>query len=86
MSASAHAGDHYYIPHGTRWPIMGSIGLFLCLAGAAAMLNGSSAGGKFMVVGILVVILMMFLWFGEVIRETSAPHSGQTVALRFERS
>ena len=46
MTAATHAHDHYYIPHGTRWPILGSIGMFTMLAGAAAMLNGSSLGGN----------------------------------------
>jgi cytochrome c oxidase subunit 3 len=67
---AAHADDHYYVPHGTRWPIIGSIGMFICLGGAASMLNGSALGGKLMVLGLLIIIFMMFAWFGEVIRES----------------
>ncbi len=83
MTAATHAHDHYYIPHGTRWPIMGSIGLFTCLAGFAAMLNGSALGGKFMVVGALIIICMMFLWFGEVIRESQAGIYNDQVDISF---
>ena len=32
-----HASQRYYIPHGTNWPIVGSIGLVLMLGGAAIM-------------------------------------------------
>jgi cytochrome c oxidase subunit 3 len=62
--------DAYYVPHGTKWPIIGSIGLTLLLVGFAAMLNGSESGGTTMILGVLVVIGMMVLWFGQVIRES----------------
>jgi cytochrome c oxidase subunit 3 len=30
-----HAPGHYYVPHGTRWPILGSVGLFTMMLGTA---------------------------------------------------
>ena len=61
----------YYIPHGSRWPIIGSIGLFLFMAGAANWLNGyESLGHISIVLGALVIIGMMIGWFGTVIRES----------------
>ncbi len=60
----------YYVPHGTRWPIMGSIGLFLLLAGFSSHLLGGAAGSVFMVLGALVLVVMMFGWFGAVIHES----------------
>ena len=71
--------DAYYIPHGTKWPIMGSIGLTLLLGGFAAKLNGSGVGGMVMILGVLIVIAMMFLWFGQVIRESEAGTYNQQV-------
>ncbi|ORU89444.1 MAG: MFS transporter [Cycloclasticus sp. symbiont of Poecilosclerida sp. M] len=62
----------YYIPHDAKWPIVGSIGLTLLLGGFAAQLNGSSAAGMAMLVGFLVLVYMMFGWFGEVIDESEA--------------
>ena len=29
----------YYVPHGTRWPILGSFGLFFTVGGAGLWLN-----------------------------------------------
>ena len=52
--ADAHSGG-YYVPHGTKWPIMGSIGLTALVGGFASMLNGSESGTTFMVIGVLVV-------------------------------
>ena len=71
--------DAYYIPHGTKWPIMGSIGLTLLLGGFAAKLNGSGVGGTVMILGVLIVIAMMFLWFGQVIAESEAGTYNQQV-------
>jgi cytochrome c oxidase subunit 3 len=68
MSEAAHGG--YYLPHGTRWPITGSIGLTCLLGGFASYLNGSGIGPMLMVVGLAVIIYMVFGWFGEVVRES----------------
>ncbi|CAL1239459.1 cytochrome c oxidase subunit 3 [Candidatus Methylocalor cossyra] len=64
--------DSYYLPHHAYWPIMGSIGLTTLLAGFATLVNGSSVGSTLMVLGALVLVSMMFFWFGEVIRESMA--------------
>ena len=78
--------DAYYIPHGTKWPIMGSIGLTLLLGGFAAKLNGSGVGGTVMILGVLIVIAMMFLWFGQVIAESEAGTYNQQVDHSFRWS
>ncbi|MCG6865883.1 MAG: cytochrome c oxidase subunit 3 [Thiogranum sp.] len=68
--SEAHGG--YYVPHGTHWPIVGSIGLTTLLVGLANFLNGSSVGTTMMVVGLGIVFFMMFGWFGQVIRESES--------------
>ncbi|MGK0169056.1 MAG: cytochrome c oxidase subunit 3 [Gammaproteobacteria bacterium] len=71
----------YYIPHGTKWPILGSIGLTSLVAGFAAYLNGSSSGTTFMVIGAAIVIFMMFGWFGTVVGESQrGMYNGQVDA------
>ena len=67
-----HADDHYYVPHGTRWPIIGSLGMIIMLASAAYWVNGSDTAPWTFLTGLLVLIYMMFGWFGEVIRESEA--------------
>jgi cytochrome c oxidase subunit 3 len=66
------ATGHYYVPHGTRWPIVGSIGLFTLLAGAALWLNQVEIGPWLVTLGFATVIAMMFGWFGTVIRESES--------------
>ena len=60
----------YYLPHHAYWPIMGSIGLFTLLMGFSNLVNGYSSGSTFMIIGGLILVAMLFLWFGEVIRES----------------
>ncbi|ORU91179.1 MAG: MFS transporter [Cycloclasticus sp. symbiont of Poecilosclerida sp. N] len=60
----------YYIPHDAKWPIVGSVGLTLLLGGFANELNGSTSASSVMAVGFLVLVYMMFGWFGEVIAES----------------
>ena len=67
-----HADDHYYVPHATRWPIIGSVGMILMMASAAYWVNGSTTAPWIFLAGVLVLIFMMFGWFGEVIRESEA--------------
>jgi cytochrome c oxidase subunit 3 len=60
----------YYVPHGSKWPAVGSIGLFLLMAGVATALNGSGLGSIVAWTGVAVLIVMMFGWFGVVIGES----------------
>jgi cytochrome c oxidase subunit 3 len=61
---------HYYVPHGTRWPIFGSIGLFTLMLGAALWLNEVSLGPWIALLGFLFVVFMLVGWFGTVIGES----------------
>ena len=59
----------YYVPHGSRWPIVGSIGLFVTLASAANWMNGHSVAEWTFWLGIAIIIFMAFGWFSTVISE-----------------
>jgi cytochrome c oxidase subunit 3 len=73
MASHAHSNaDHYYVPHGSHWPIVGSIGLFTTLGSAALWLEDVSIGPIIFPIGILIILTMMFGWFGTVIRESEA--------------
>ncbi len=68
--SEAHGG--YYVPHGTHWPIVGSIGLTTLVVGVAVYLNGSSVGMTMILAGLAITLFMMFGWFGTVVRESEA--------------
>mgnify|MGYP001819500465 CR=1 FL=1 len=72
MERAHHADDHYYDPHGTRWPSIGSLGMITMLASAAYWVNESTVAPWTVLVGTLILSYMLFGWFGEVIRESEA--------------
>ena len=78
----AHVEGSYYIPHGTKWPIIGSIGLFTLMLGFATMLNGWSAGDELLIVGVAIVVYMMVLWFRGVIAESESGTYNHQVDIR----
>lgn len=67
--AESHQG-HYYVPHGSRWPITGSIGLAAFMIGFANILHGHLFGHYFLLFGTICVIYMVYGWFREVIHES----------------
>ena len=63
---SAHAPDHYYVPHGSHWPVVGSVGLLLLMVGVSNWLNGTEVGFWIMMLGVATIITMVVGWFGTV--------------------
>jgi cytochrome c oxidase subunit III len=67
---TAHDAGKYYIPHGSKWPIVGSVSLFVTMLGAAALLNGLDVAPWLLGAGLLAVFYMFYGWFGTVIDES----------------
>lgn len=66
---STHEKGTYYLPAPSKWPLVGSIGIFCLLYGLAHWLHGNRFGTALFVIGVMVIIYMVFGWFGTVIRE-----------------
>src|SRR3954465_6944592 len=68
--AQAHAptGDKYYVPHSSKWPIIGSAAFFTLLLGAIALLNHWAPSWA-MLPGFALVVFMFIGWVGTVIGE-----------------
>ena len=64
--------EDYYIPHGSYWPILGSIGLFAMLGGFASSLHGNTTGTIAMILGFGIIIFMVFGWIGQVVNESES--------------
>ncbi|MEJ2138595.1 MAG: cytochrome c oxidase subunit 3 [Gammaproteobacteria bacterium] len=79
----AHAESSYYIPHGTRWPVTGSIGLFGIMIGASMWLNGAGIGPYIFALGFAILIYMIFGWFGQVIGESEGGYYNDEVDVSF---
>ena len=62
---STASNGEYYVPHGTHWPMVGSIGLALTVIGIANFMHGTWSMTP-MFVGLAILIFMMYGWFGQV--------------------
>ena len=78
MSAS---NGGYYLPQPSHWPIVGSIGLFLLLFGFATFLHGGTV--MIMAAGVVVLLVMLFGWFGTVIGESEGGKYNDQVDMSF---
>jgi cytochrome c oxidase subunit 3 len=67
---TAHDAGKYYIPHGSKWPIVGSISLFVTMFGVAMLLNGINIAPWIFLLGLAALTYMFFGWFGTVIGES----------------
>jgi cytochrome c oxidase subunit 3 len=74
------------VPHGTNWPIIGTIGLTTLFVGFSNYLNGNSIGTWFMLAGTAIVIYILFRWFGEVIDESLSGKYSDQVDTSFRMS
>jgi len=81
MSASKGG---YYLPEPSHWPIVGSVGMFLLLAGFANFLHGGT--WLVMAAGAAVLIFMLFGWFGTVISESVSGKYNDQVDMSFRWS
>jgi len=68
----------YYVPDQSKWPIVGSVGMFLMLGGMASIMVNSSEGDPTSVswavftLGTLTMVYMIAGWLRDVIRESHA--------------
>jgi len=59
----------YYIPHGSHWPFLGSITLFVLMMGAVAYLNEWVHTAWALAPGFIMLAVLFTGWFGTVIDE-----------------
>lgn len=73
----------YFVPQPSHWPIVGAVALFLMMLGMAMSFNGVTGGSLSMFAGLFVLIVMMYGWFGDVIRESVAGKLNKQVDMSF---
>ena len=76
MAQSTTRQQHYFVPQPMPWPIMGSAALFSMALGAVFLFNGAPAGWIGIAAGFMILLYMMFRWFGDVIRESEGGKYG----------
>ncbi|MDP1766093.1 MAG: cytochrome c oxidase subunit 3 [Methylotenera sp.] len=74
---ATHSSNHYYVPHGSIYPVIISMGLLSLASGFIfSIAKGDDlahlhAPGKWMmIIGALIIFSMTFRWLGSVIKES----------------
>src|SRR5687768_1175569 len=81
--AEAHApSGKYYVPHESKWPIIGSAAFFTLLLGVIAGLNDWATWWA-VAPGFALVVYMFIGWFGNVIGESQGGLYGLDVDRSF---
>ena len=82
---STHTDDRYYVPHGSHWPIVGSLALLFLMTGVSVWLNGADAGFYIMLLGLVGIIFMITGWFATVIGESEGGSYNSQVDASFRQ-
>jgi cytochrome c oxidase subunit 3 len=83
----SNAEGSYYLPEPSKWPVVGSIGLFLTTGGFAYALtsgvDGNLGSMGIMYAGFAIMAYMLFGWFGQVIDESESGKYNPQVDISF---
>jgi cytochrome c oxidase subunit 3 len=60
----------YYVPHGSKWPIIATVGVCMAMVGGSSLLNGNDTGKYILAIGLVLVVFMIVGWFSTVISES----------------
>ena len=60
----------YYVPHGSKWPIIATVGVCMAMVGGSSLLNGNDTGKYIVALGLALVVFMIVGWFSTVISES----------------
>ena len=78
-----HDANVYYVPPGSRWPVFASVALFATMVGFASWLNEASFGRPLFFAGLVVLALILFKWFADVITESLRGYYNKQVDTSF---
>ena len=83
MAHASPDANIYFVPHSSKWPIVGSVSLFVTMVGVASWLNDWAWGQWMFYAGILMLCATLFMWFGDVIRESISGQYNKQVDVSF---
>lgn len=72
MAHNTPDANVYFVPSSSKWPFVGSIAMLVLMVGVASWLNDASWGRWTFFTGLAMLVFTLFLWFGDVIRESVA--------------
>jgi cytochrome c oxidase subunit 3 len=70
MSSQHGAAPYYFVPSPSQWPMLAGVSLLLTMAGASAWINDYAWGKYANFAGLIFLILVLYKWFGDAIKES----------------
>lgn len=64
------SNNRYFVPQPSGWPLAGSVAMFLMAVGAALTFNAIAQGPWLLLGGLVILLTMLYGWFGHVISES----------------
>ena len=87
MSSTSHGGTPYYfVPSPSSYPALASLGLFFMALGAGQWINGVAWGEYSLYAGLVILLAVLFKWFGAAISESEGGLYGHKVDLSYRWS
>lgn len=80
MSTTQHG--EYFVPEPSKWPLVGTIALLITVIGAVNSIHQGSVN-LILIAGLLLVVYLLFGWFGAVINESMAGNYSDQVDRSF---
>lgn len=77
---------HYFVPGPSKWPVLASGALLLTMIGASAWVNGVSVGPYFNIGGIILLLVVLYKWFGDAIGESEGGQYSSRIDVSFRWS
>ena len=87
MSANSHGSiPNYFVPPPSRHPAMAALGLFFVIMGASQWVNDSNWGPYALLFGMLILLTVLYQWFGDAIHESESGEYGDNIDASFRWS
>ncbi len=88
MSAATHHGatPYYFVPAPSRHPAMAALGLFFVILGAGQWVNGAGWGMYSLMLGLVIWLSTLFVWFKEAIAESEGGLYSERIDVSFRWS
>ena len=85
MSAATHHGatPYYFVPAPSRHPAMAALGLFFVILGAGQWINGAGWGAYSLLLGMLIWLSTLYVWFKEAIAESEGGLYSERIDVSF---
>ncbi|WP_338847163.1 cytochrome c oxidase subunit 3 [Massilia sp. W12] len=86
MSSHNAKAPYYYVPHSSKWPVLGGVCLLMTMAGASAWVNNIGWGMYASFIGIAMFLVVLYNWFGDAAAESESGQYSDRIDISYRWS